>query len=84
VILAFRVVVVLGFAGVVALAAGNGLDTTGVLIAAIVVALGLTALGAARKIKQGSVSPGECEACGGLVARSAPYCKHCGARRPAL
>ena len=75
----------LGLAGVVALAAGNGLDTTGVVIAAIVVALGLVALGAGQKIKAGTVEPGRCEECGGLVARSAPYCKHCGARRvPAL
>lgn len=80
-ILAFRIVVAAGLVGVAALAIGNGLDATGVLIGAIVVALGALALGATRKIKAGSVAPGECEACGGLVAHSAPYCKHCGARR---
>lgn len=82
-ILALRIVVAVGVAGVIALAIGSGVDTTGVVIAAIAVALGAVALGAARKIKAGSVTPGRCEACGGLVARSAPYCKHCGARREA-
>ena len=78
-ILAFRIVVVAGLAAVAALALANGLDATGTVIALIVVALGALALGAAAKVKAGSVTPGRCEACGGLVARSAPYCKHCGA-----
>ena len=83
-ILAFRVVVALGLVGVVALAAGSGVDSAGVVIAAIVAALGALALAAARKIETGRVEPGRCDSCGGLVAHSAPYCKHCGARREAL
>lgn len=79
-ILALRVVVVVGLAAVAALALANGLDATGTIIAAIAVALGLLALGAASKVKGGTVAPGRCDACGGLIARSAPYCKHCGAR----
>lgn len=80
-ILALRVVVAAGLAAVAALALANGLDTTGTVIALIVVALGALALGAAAKVKAGTVSPGRCDACGGLVANSAPYCKHCGASR---
>lgn len=79
-ILALRVVVVAGLAGVAALALANGLDATGTVIASIVVALGALALGAASKVRAGTVTPGRCDACGGLVARSAPYCKHCGAQ----
>jgi hypothetical protein len=79
VILALRIVVVAGFAAVAALALANGLDATGTVIAAIALALGLLALGAAAKVKAGTVRPGRCDACGGLVAHSAPYCKHCGA-----
>ena len=79
-ILALRVVVVAGLAAVAALALANGLDATGTIIAAVAVALGLLALGAAAKVKAGSVAPGRCDACGGLIARTAPYCKHCGAR----
>ena len=79
-ILALRVVVVAGLAAVGALALANGLDATGTVIAAVVVALGLVALGAAAKVKAGAVAPGRCEECGGLIARTAPYCKHCGAR----
>lgn len=79
-ILALRVVVAAGLAAVAALALANGLDATGTIIAAVAVALGLLALGAAAKVKAGAVTPGRCDACGGLIARTAPYCKHCGAR----
>lgn len=78
-IAALRIVVVAGFAAVAALALANGLDAAGTVIAALAVALGAVALGAAAKVKAGTVVPGRCDACGGLVARSAPYCKHCGA-----
>lgn len=79
-ILALRVVVVAGLLAVTALAVANGLDSTGTVIALLVVGLGALALGAAAKVQAGTVTPGRCDACGGLVARSAPYCKHCGAR----
>ena len=78
-IVAARVVVLLGFAAVAALAVANGIDAAGVLIAAIVVAVGCVALAAGRKIKTGGVAPARCDACGGLVSPHAPYCKHCGA-----
>lgn len=80
-ILGLRIVVVAGLAAVAALALANGLDATGTIIAAVVVALGALALGAAAKVKAGTVSPGRCDACGGLVANAAPYCKHCGSPR---
>ena len=78
-ILALRIVVVAGLAAVVALALANGLDATGTVIALTTMALGAVALRAAAKVRAGTVTPGRCDACGGLVARSAPYCKHCGA-----
>lgn len=77
-IVAVRVVVLLGLAAVAALAVANGLDATGVVMAALVVALGVVALAAGRKIRSGGVSPGRCGSCGGLVSPHAPYCKHCG------
>ena len=79
-IVAVRVVVLLGFAAVAALAVANGLDAAGVVIAGIVIMVGLVALAAGRRMGSGAVAPGRCEACGGLVSRHAPYCKHCGAR----
>ena len=79
-ILAFRVVVVAGLVAVAALVLANGLDATGAVIGFVVFALGALALGAASKVEAGTVTPGRCDACGGLVARSAPYCKHCGAQ----
>jgi hypothetical protein len=84
VIVALWLVVGLGFAGLVALGVANGLDPIGALIAALVAALGALAIAAAHKMHAGTVEPGRCETCGGLVARSAPYCKHCGARRSEL
>jgi hypothetical protein len=78
-ILGLRIVVVAGLVAVAALVLANGLDATGIVIALVTVALGAVALGAAAKVRAGSVTPGRCDACGGLVARSAPYCKHCGA-----
>ena len=77
---AVRIVVVAGLLGVAALAVANGLDAAGAVIAAIAVTFGIVALLAAAKMKAGTVTPGQCKTCGGLVARSAPYCKHCGAQ----
>lgn len=79
-IFALRVIVVLGLTAVAALALANGIDATGAVIASIAVALAGLALAAARKVRTGTVAPRECPSCGGLVARSAPYCKHCGAQ----
>lgn len=78
-IVAARVVVLLGFAAVAALAVANGLDAGGVVIAGIVLAVGIVVLAAGRKVGSGAVTPGRCESCGGLVSPHAPYCKHCGA-----
>lgn len=78
--LALRVVVGLGVAALAALAIANGLDVTGAVLALLALGLAALALRAARKMESGAVTPGRCEACGGLVARSAPYCKHCGER----
>ncbi len=80
-IVALRVVVLVGLAAVATLAASHGIDTTGAIIAAVIVTFGLVALAAARKTKTGAVTPAACESCGGLVSPHAPYCKHCGARR---
>lgn len=80
-IVALRVVVVAGLIAVAALALANGIDATGGLIALFVGLLAVVALRAAAKVKTGSVTPGQCAECGGLVANSAPYCKHCGATR---
>ncbi len=75
-----RLVVVGGLLGMAALALANGLDVAGGVIAAIAVTFGIVALLAAAKVKAGTVTPGQCKTCGGLVAHSAPYCKHCGAQ----
>ena len=80
-IVALRVVVVAGLIAVAALALANGIDATGGVIALVIGLLAIVALRAAAKVQSGTVSPGRCAKCGGLVAHSAPYCKHCGAPR---
>ena len=71
-------------AGIAAIVAGGlswGFDATTVIILAL--ALGVVAVGLAvgRKFASGTVAPAQCDECGGLVAPSSPYCKHCGAAR---
>ena len=79
-IVAARAVVLLGVVAVVALALGNGLDAKGGALIAGICGLGLLVLGAGRKMREGTVQPRACDACGGLISPNAPYCKHCGAR----
>ena len=60
---------------------GAGFDTVTIVI--LVAALGTAYLGIAiaRMFSTGAVRPAQCAECGGLVAPSSPYCKHCGAQR---
>ena len=74
------VIVVAGVAVAALLAVTTGFGTTTVVIFSAVLAFGILAIAVARKAASGAVEPGRCAACGGLVSRAAPYCKHCGAR----
>jgi hypothetical protein len=70
-------VVIVAAAGlVVALAVTQRRDVAGMMIAASVAAF--AALSVAVLKRSGSFEPPSCSSCGGLIARSAPYCKHCG------
>jgi hypothetical protein len=69
--------------GVVAallLGLGMAFDLTALIILGFIALTGWMAIGVARKMRAGSVGPRTCPHCGGLVAPSAPYCKHCLAR----
>ncbi|HEY7874156.1 MAG TPA: hypothetical protein VIG64_03430 [Actinomycetota bacterium] len=71
-------------AGIAAIIVGGlqwGFDTTTMLLLAL--ALGIATIGVAvvRKFSSGAVAPAQCAECGGLIAPSSPYCKHCGAAR---
>ena len=72
---------VVGIAAIVAGGARWGFDATTVILLAL--ALGIAAMGVAvaRRFSSGAVGPAECSQCGGVVAPSSPYCKHCGAPR---
>jgi hypothetical protein len=72
-------IVIGGLAVAAALAIAVGLDATGTIILALILATGLLALAIVRKSREGIVSPAQCPECGGLVSQNAPYCKHCGA-----
>jgi hypothetical protein len=73
-------IVVAGLVVAAALAIAVGLDATGTIILALILATGALALVVVRKARDGIVSPSQCPECGGLVSPNAPYCKHCGAR----
>ncbi len=72
-------IVVLGIGSTAALAVAGGLDATGAVILAFIVALGALAIAVAKRSTMGAVAPAECPSCGGLVSPNAPYCKHCNA-----
>ena len=73
-------IVVAGLAVAATLAIAVGLDATGTIILALILATGLLALAVVRKTREGVVAPAQCAECGGLLSPNAPYCKHCGAR----
>jgi hypothetical protein len=55
-----------------------GLDATGLILLALIAAVGLLAVTLARKARAGVVQPDVCPACEGFNSPNAPYCKHCG------
>ena len=60
--------------------ARGGFDTRAWVLFALLLFQGGLAIAAMWTSRRGKVGPRQCEACGGLVSRNAPYCKHCGAR----
>lgn len=70
-----------GIAGIVAGGVKWGFDTTTVILLALAVGVAAVGLGVARKFASGTVAPAQCAECGGVIAPSSPYCKHCGAAR---
>ncbi len=74
-------IVVTGIGVSIALAVAGGLDVTGAVILALVIAVGGLAIAVARRSAAGTVGPATCSSCGGVVSPNAPYCKHCGTER---
>jgi len=70
-------IVALGVVAMILLGLGLGFDVAALIIFALAVGAGLLAIAAARMASRGSVSPGECPRCGGLVSPHSPHCKHC-------
>lgn len=66
-----------GVVGAVLLGIGMAFDVTALVILAFIVVVGGVGLGAAVKMRKGTVQPAICPNCGGLVSPNAPYCKHC-------
>ena len=77
-------VAVIFAAGIAAIAAGGirwGFDATTVVLLALAIGVALVGIAVARRFASGTVEPAQCSECGGVVAPSSPYCKHCGAPR---
>ncbi len=73
-------IVGIGVLAAVALAVTAGIDATTVILLLLIAGVGGLAIAAARRMKAGSVAPGRCSECGGLMSATSPYCSHCGAR----
>ncbi len=71
--------VVAAIAAMLLLAVSGGLDLLGLVLLALIVAVGVLGVVVARRGERGRVSPAVCESCGGLLSPHAPFCKHCGA-----
>ena len=72
---------VVGLAAMVAGGVAWGFDATAFVLLALAVAVAVVGVAVARKFATGTVEPAQCSSCGGLIAPSSPYCKHCGAER---
>lgn len=71
--------VALGVALAIVVGVAGGLDPLGLVILVVLVGVGALGVAVALKAGSGTITPGRCGACGGLVSSNAPYCKHCGA-----
>jgi hypothetical protein len=75
----FIAVIVAGIALAFALGLSRGFDAYAVVIFVFIVAVGALAIATLNRWSGGSVQPGKCDECGGLISPNAPYCKHCNA-----
>ena len=75
-------IVIAGLGVATVLAIAGGLDATGTIILALILATGCLAIAVVRKKGEGIVGPAQCAECDGLLSPNAPYCKHCGAQIP--
>jgi hypothetical protein len=74
-------VFVVGIAAMIAGGVNLGFDATTLVLIALAVGVALIGIAVARKFSTGTVEPAQCTECGGVIAPSSPYCKHCGASR---
>lgn len=70
-----------GIAAITAAGISQGFDATTVILLALAIGLAIVGIAVARRFSAGTVTPAQCAACGGVIAPSSPYCKHCGAPR---
>ena len=73
----FIAVIVAGIALAIALGLSRGFDAYAIVILVLIVAVGALAIATLNRWSGGSVQPGRCDECGGLISPNAPYCKHC-------
>jgi hypothetical protein len=76
---AVTVLVLVAVVFVVSVGLAATLDVYAAVILGGILAFGALALAITRRAQSGAIGPGRCHECDGVVSRSAPYCKHCGA-----
>lgn len=70
-----------GIGAMVAAGIAWGFDSTMLILLALAGGVALIGVAVARKFAGGAVEPAQCASCGGVIAPSSPYCKHCGTSR---
>lgn len=70
-----------GIAAIMAGGVTQGFDAMTVILLALAVGLAAVGIAVARRFSSGTSGPAQCTICGGVIAPSSPYCKHCGTPR---
>ncbi len=71
-------VVIVGSAVALVLGLAAGMDKVAIVLFGSVIGAGFLVVAAVGRMGSGTVAPGHCVSCGGLISPNAPYCKHCG------
>lgn len=70
-----------GLAAMVGLGLARGFDSTMLILLLFGLGVAVMGVAVARRFSAGAIEPAQCTQCGGVLAPSSPYCKHCGALR---
>ena len=71
-------VVLVGTAVALTIGLAAGMDRVALILFGFILGAGVLVLAAVGRMRGGSITPGHCALCEGLISPNSPYCKHCG------